>query len=99
MSHSDHFHDFATVVMTAWTLALSNLHIKENEYAFRGNNSVPFLYISFLNWDQPSKERIRSSRSQFLPLRVDLFRKGFLLHESKTEVLKVVPLCNSGKKT
>ena len=50
----------------------------------RGSNSAIFIFASLLNRGQLLKERICSSGSQYLPLRVNMFEEG---------------LCNPGKQT
>ena len=68
-----------------------------NWYTFRGNNSV----ISFLpvpSRGQLLQERICYSWSKFLPLRVDLFKKGLCIQRRKQEVTKLFPFVKIAEK-
>ena len=50
---------------------LQSSKIKLGGYTFRGNNSVNFIFGSFLNEGHLLEGRICSPRSKFFPLRVD----------------------------
>ena len=65
-----------------------NIRFKVYRYNFRGSNSAIFIFVSLFSSGQPLKERICSSRSKFLSLRIDPFLQRLCSPESKHKVMK-----------
>ena len=61
--------------------------MKLNRYTYKGSGST--IFASLLSKGQLLKERICSSRSKFLPLRVDSIFKSYLMQRSKQEVTQL----------
>ena len=64
---------------------------------FKGNNSGIFIFASLFNQDQLLKGRICSSRSKFIPLKVDLLMIGFIIQGNKQEI-KIVKMAETNPK-
>ena len=64
--------------------------IKVNGNTLRGSNSI--VFASFCTWGQLLKARICSSRSKFLPLKVDPISKSFHTQRSKQTFMQVITL-------